>query len=73
MPWWLISDEDMQVIRNALQRAILRTEADCNKERCLCRYKGAPCSKFYSDALHTLDSGLHQTDAVPTDWQVKEE
>ena len=43
--WWLISDEDVQVIREGLTGSL----------------------------LHTLESGLHITDAVPSDYQSEDE
>lgn len=41
MKYWLISDEDVQVLRQSLT----------------------------GDALHTLETGLHVTDEVPSDFQ----
>ena len=68
MTWWLIEDETVQRIRLALQAAIERVNEQCARDGCLCDLGGNPCSQFYSDALHALDSGLNRTDAVPGDW-----
>ena len=31
------------------------------------------CSKRYTDAVHALDTGLHATDCVPSDWQADDD
>lgn len=49
--WWLISDEDVQTVRDGLEEAIdFHPSAQTTR------------------ALHTLESGLHVTDAVPDDF-----
>ena len=54
MKWWLISDEVADEIRAALVIAHANL--------------GSAVVQTYRDALHSLESGLHQTDAVPADW-----
>ena len=54
MKWWLISDEVLREIRVALSTANL----SC----------GSGIITRYRDALYSLESGMHQTDAVPADW-----
>lgn len=54
--WWLISDEDVQTVRAALND----TEEWCSK---------ASLSDFRR-ALHHLDSGLHTTERVPADAKI---
>lgn len=56
--WWLLSDEDATTVRAALQE----TEEWCSKAS----------RPLFRAALHALDSGLHTTDAVPTDFQPPE-
>ena len=70
MKWWLVSDEDVQKIRAALEAAEDLQEEQCGNYGCLCDLRGKTCWQFYTDAIHALDSGLHETDAIPADWQV---
>jgi len=72
MKWWLISDEDIQAVRKALDCAVRRQDERCAETGCMCDLDGSPHSAFYSDALHALDSGLHETDAVPEDYRQEE-
>ena len=67
--WWLISDEGVKKIQETLECAIDHTDEDCAKSGCLCDLHGLLCFQYYSDALHALESGLHKTDAVPSDWK----
>jgi hypothetical protein len=53
--WYLISKEDADEIREALELFTTFYDIDSNN--------------VARDALHTLDSGLHATDAVPDDWR----
>lgn len=66
--WWLIRNADANEIQAALTAAIARVEARCAETGCMCDLNGTDCAKLYRDALHTLDSGLHVTDAVPSDY-----
>ena len=54
MKWWLVEDEVATEVIRALNSA----------NRCL----GSSVVSTYRDALHSLESGLHQTDALPPDW-----
>ena len=54
MKWWLISDEVAEQVRWALVIAHAAL--------------GSATGQTYRDALCSLESGLHQTDAVPGDW-----
>ena len=56
--WWLISDEVADEIRAALVIAHANL--------------GSAVVQTYRDALHSLESGLHQTDAVPADYAERE-
>lgn len=57
--WWLICEEDVQEIRAFL---LASTE------------DGDPVIEQQArDAMHTLDTGLNTTDAVPDDFKVKPE
>ncbi len=60
--WWLISDEDMKTIKEALNDAIRFEIVHFNNEF---KHK-------MSQTLHTLDSGCHGTDAIPSDCQERE-
>lgn len=52
--WYLISKEDADEVRDALLESM---ERDTSNEQTL------------KAALHTLDSGLYTTNAVPDDWK----
>lgn len=55
--WRLISLADAQKIAAELDRIAANANVSAAAER------------DAQDALHTLNSGLHATDAVPADWQ----
>jgi len=57
--WWLLSDEDFCSIAKNLTQAI---EECCD----------ADSKKLLEDTQHTLETGLHVTDAVPSDFKNKE-
>jgi hypothetical protein len=67
--WWLISETDATQVGLMLNEAIHLQHELCERDGCLCALGGRRCEQDYIDALHTLDSGLHQTDAVPADWR----
>lgn len=73
MKWWLISGEDVQVIRAALNAPTHRAN-DFNCEDWPIGDGCAGCrgDKERDEAVHTLDTGLHTTDAVPGDYQYME-
>lgn len=52
MKWWLISNETADEVRRALGAA----QASL----------GTPLVTTYKDALHSMESGLHETETVPT-------
>lgn len=60
MKWFLISEDDMKIVRKALFAAWRFSEVDSGTE------------KFHKDALNTFNTGLHVTDAVPADFQQAE-
>ncbi len=71
--WWIISDEDIQKIRQAL----FASTHEANSYNCQDWPPGNGCSGCDGDELrkkarHTLDSGLHTTEAVPSDYQCPE-
>lgn len=57
MKWFLISEDDARAVSKALLMAYRWEEV------------GSQTEKFYNDALHTLNAGLHITDAAPADFQ----
>lgn len=58
MKWWLISDESAAIIRADLVTAIDRAH-DCTDW----------CGEgILRNTLHELDSGMHVTDAIPSDY-----
>jgi hypothetical protein len=68
--WWLIADDDVKIIREALG-APTHTINDYNCEDWPI---GAGCAGCKGDeererAIYVLDTGLHQTDAIPADYQ----
>ena len=71
MRWFLISEEDTQFIRAALEMP----EHDDNDFNCpYDPYSNTGCAacagrKARGEAIHILDTGLHVTDAVPADFQ----
>ena len=73
MKWWLISDDDVTTIRAALEACT----HEANSYNCEDWPPGSGCAGCRGDkeregAVHTLDSGLHQTDAVPSDLGTEE-
>ena len=54
--YWLISNEDVGEVVTALEDA--RRHASREGQRA-----------YFDGVLHTLHSGLHTTDAIPTDFQ----
>jgi len=73
MKWWLISDEDVRLIRDSL----MSPEHEPNDFNCPHPgdgYYAAECSRCVAvekrgKALYALDSGLHKTEAIPDDWR----
>ena len=58
MKWWLISDEVVREVKVALSVANVSM--------------GSEIVTRYRDALHSLESGLHETETVPGDFATKE-
>lgn len=56
--WWLIADETVSELREMLEQA--HGNAQTSHE-----------AEFWTRALHTLDSGLHVTEAVPDDFRTE--
>lgn len=56
--WRLISYEDARQLADALD--LIWQQADSEAVR-----------KLATSALHRLNSGLHDTDEVPVDWQIE--
>lgn len=54
--YWLISDEDARKVITALEDASRHSSREQRRA-------------YFEDALHTLHSGLHTTDQIPTDFQ----
>ncbi len=67
--WWLINQADVAEIRQALLAAQGAQAERCEQAGCMCDLYDTPCNQAFTDALHSLDSGLHRTDAVPSDWR----
>lgn len=55
--WYLISKEDTELIQEGLGRL---------KEAC---YERSFAGTVVDDVLHTFDTGLHTTEAVPEDFR----
>ncbi len=55
--WWLISNEDAELIQNGLGRL-----KEASHERSF-------AGTVIDDILHTLDAGLHTTEEVPEDFR----
>jgi hypothetical protein len=70
--WWLINNEAVLAVRNALLIAIDHIEGNCAEFQCTCLKRETPCSQIYRDALHELDSGLHDNEGlIPRDFRPK--
>lgn len=70
MRFWLISDEDIEAVRQALmsgshEAIFVNCEDGANGEPC----QGCAGDTMRRDGLHSLDTGLHITDQVPVDYQ----
>ena len=66
--WWLISDEDINVIREALQAPTHEiNDYNCPTDWDSCR--GCDGDEQRKKAVHALDSGLHITDVIPDDFK----
>jgi hypothetical protein len=66
--WWLISDEDVQIIRDGLTAPT----HDINDYNCPTGWddcRGCDGDEKRRNALHALDSGLYLTNAIPDDWK----
>jgi hypothetical protein len=57
MKWYLISSKNVEEIQLALQEATLILSIE----------EYPTLHKYFEDALHTLNTGLHITDAIPAD------
>lgn len=69
MRWWLISDETIQKIQEALKAST----HEANDYNCQDHPIGEECRGCIGDglrkeAIHILDSGLHKTNKIPEDW-----
>jgi len=69
MKWWLISDDDVKIIRDGLNAPTHEAnDYNCQDwpigEGC----RGCKGDKLRDRAIHTLDTGLHITNAVPADF-----
>lgn len=62
MTWYLISSEDVDKLNSTLQT--VRDHERQRREFGECTF----CFDHAVDALHTLNTGLHITDAVPSDY-----
>ncbi len=65
--WYLISKKDTEKIQQALQAAIDLVDDRCGSTGCLCDLRGYLCSQYFSDGLHTLETGLHEMNDTPPD------
>ena len=64
--WWLINNETVTVLRNTLLSAIARVEEDYPDKEIIRQ------SQMFRDALHALDSGLHDNEGhIPKDFRPK--
>ncbi len=66
--WYLISKEDEEKIKLTLQAAIELVDERCGETGCMCDMRENLCSQFYQDGLHILETGIHKTNAVPSDY-----
>ena len=69
MKWWLISNEVVNQVQQALRGAIDFREEQCAVNGCMCDLAGPDHAQYLIDALHSLNSGMHTTSAVPTDYK----
>ena len=68
--WWLISDEDVDGIRAGLMADTHEaTDGNCEDWPIGSGCAGCQGDEARRQALHTLDSGLHVTDAIPGDFE----
>ncbi len=69
--WWLISNEDIEIIRKGLNASTHEAnDYNCNPmphESCA----GCDGDEMRDKAWYTLDTGLHTTNVVPTDYIVE--
>lgn len=69
MQWWLINDETIKELRDILEVTIREIDNRCGETGCMCDIGNrCLCSRPARDALHSLDTGLHKTEAIPTDF-----
>lgn len=61
MKWWLISDEDVRKLADSMVIGPGRDWVGPNGQE--------EKQAFFDDMEHTLLTGLHETDAVPADFQ----
>lgn len=67
MTWYLVSKEVYEEVRDVLLDRIRRQQDECSESGCYCDIDTPRCWQHLMDALHSLDSGLHSTDAIPSD------
>lgn len=70
MKWWLISDDNIAQIRDALTAPT----HEANDYNCQDWPPGTRCAGCLGDekrkaAIYALDTGLHLTNCVPADWR----
>ena len=65
--WWLIHQDTLDAVRAALEKPFIGHDWHGIHPPSSCR--GCQEDEQRRQALHTLDSGCHVTEAIPTDYQ----
>lgn len=58
MKLFVINEETVKKIGDALKSYINHIDEECGRSGCLCDLRGAVCSQWISDVLHDFESGL---------------
>jgi len=74
MKWWLISDEDVKLIQEALQAPTHEAnDYNCQDWPLGKGCRGCEGDKLRQEAVHILNTSLHTTEVIPKDFEEADE
>jgi len=72
MKWWLISDEDVQIVKKGLNAPTHgKNDYNCPYPDDADECEACAGSKLRQVAVYALDTGLNDTEAVPGDYSIE--
>ena len=63
--WWFIRNVDVKEIIETLKICIKEADENCAEGGCMCDLTKTHCSRWLSDTLHILETGIRPTKKVP--------